>query len=71
MTRDDGGLQGERGRGRGRPKIDGSRRTVRGVRFDDEEEAMLEHLAIEFDLNITDVIRKSVRMYYKMMVKRL
>ena len=58
-------------RGRGRPLQEGSRRRVRGVRFDDEEEAMLEHLEIEFGMNLTDIIRKAVRLYYNMMIKRL
>lgn len=58
-------------RGRGRPLRDGARRRVRGVRFDDDEEAMLEHLEIEFGMSISDIIRKAVRIYYNMMVKRL
>lgn len=58
-------------RRRGRPLVNGARRKVRGVRFDDEEEAMLEHLEIEFDLNISEVIRKAVRFYYNYMIKRL
>lgn len=58
-------------RGRGRPLVDGSRRKIRSVRFDEEEESMLEHLEIEFGMSITDIIRKAVRVYYNVMSKRL
>lgn len=58
-------------RGRGRPLRDNARRKVRGVRFDEEEEVMLEHLEIEFGMSMSEIIRKAVRMYYNMMAKRL
>lgn len=58
-------------RGRGRPRYENARRMVRGVRFDGDEEAMLEHLEIEFGMNISDIIRKAVRFYYYHMVKKL
>jgi len=58
-------------RGRGRPRREDSRRTIRSVRFDDEEETMLEHLEIEFDMSITDILRKAVRFYYYHMLKKL
>lgn len=51
-------------RGRGRPKVDGSRRKVTSIRFDDEERGMLEHLEIETGMNATDIIRKALRLYY-------
>ena len=51
-------------RGRGRPRIEGSRRKVTCVRFDDEEKSMIEHLEIETGMNATDIIRKALRIYY-------
>ena len=59
------------GRGRGRPPVETSRRKIRGVRFDDDEEIMLKHLEIETGLSMTDIIRKAVRLYYNFTVKRL
>ena len=52
-------------RGRGRPKKDSSRRRVHTVRFDDEEETMLDHLGIESDDSKSDILRKALRTYYK------
>jgi hypothetical protein len=63
MTREDEEQQPKRGRGR--PKMDGSRRNAHTVRFDDEEEAMLGHLEIESDKNKSDILRKALRTYYK------
>lgn len=51
-------------RGRGRPRVEGSRRKVTCVRFDDEEKNMIEHLEIETGMNATDIIRKALRLYY-------
>lgn len=58
-------------RGRGRPPEVTSRRKIRGVRFDNDEEDMLRHLEIETGLNMTDIIRKAVRLYYNFTIKRL
>lgn len=58
-------------RGRGRPPIDGSRKNMHSIRFDDEEEAMIRHMEIEMDENISDIIRKSVRMFYNFKFGRL
>ena len=52
-------------RGRGRPKIDSSRRNAHTIRFNDEEEAMLAHLGVESDDNKSDILRKALRTYYK------
>lgn len=52
-------------RGRGRPKRDDSRRKVHTVRFDEDEEAMLDHLEIESDKSKSDILRKALRTYYK------
>ena len=51
-------------RGRGRPRVEGSRRKVTSIRFDDEEKNMIEHLEIETGMNTTDIIRKALRLYY-------
>ena len=51
-------------RGRGRPKVEGSRRKVTSIRFDDEEKGMIEHLEIETGMSTTDIIRKALRLYY-------
>ena len=58
-------------RGRGRPPIDSSRKNMHSIRFDDEEEAMIRHMEIEMDENISDIIRKSVRMFYNFKFGRL
>lgn len=51
---------------RGRPKIDGSRQNLHSVRFDEDEESMLNHLEVETDESKSDIIRKALRYYYKM-----
>lgn len=61
----------EEKRGRGRPKKNESRRKVTGVRFDEEEQAMLEHLEIETGMNMTEIVRKALRTYYPIQVKKL
>ena len=58
-------------RGRGRPRKGESRRKVTGVRFDDEEQAMIEHLEIETGMNMTEIVRKALRTYYPIQVKKL
>ena len=58
-------------RGRGRPPIDGARKNTHTVRFDEEEESMIRHMEIEMDENISDIIRKSVRMFYNFKFGRL
>lgn len=52
-------------RGRGRPKEEGARRNTHTLRLDDDDEAMLSHLEIESDDNKSDILRKALRMYYK------
>lgn len=58
-------------RGRGRPPLDSTRRNTHTVRFDDEEEAMIRHMEIEMDVNISDIIRKAIRMFYNFKFGRL
>lgn len=58
-------------RGRGRPRTDGARRKTTGIRFDDEERAMIEHLEIETGMNMTEIVRKALRTYYPIQVKKL
>lgn len=57
-------------RGRGRPKKDASRRNTHTVRFDDAEEAMLDHLEVESDDSISEIMRKALRTYYKIQSKK-
>lgn len=57
-------------RGRGRPKVDGARRNTHTVRFDDFEEAMLDHLSIESDDSKSDILRKALLTYYKIESKK-
>ena len=53
-------------RGRGRPPMKGdARKNTHTVRFDAEEEAMLNHLEIESDDNKSDIMRKALRTYYQ------
>lgn len=53
-------------RGRGRPPMKGDgRKNTHTVRFDVEEEAMLNHLEIESDDNKSDILRKALRTYYQ------
>lgn len=54
---------------KGRPIREDSRRKVHTVRFDDEEEAMLSHLEIESDDNKSNILRKALRMYYKIQAR--
>lgn len=61
----------EEKRGRGRPRTDGARRKISAIRFDDEERAMIEHLEIETGLNMTEIVRKALRTYYPIQVKKL
>lgn len=58
-------------RGRGRPPLDSTRRNTHTVRFDEEEEAMIRHMEIEMDVNISDIIRKAIRMFYNFKFGRL
>ena len=58
-------------RGRGRPIKDKSRRRFCGVRLDEEESEMLNHLEIEFGLNVSEIFRKALRMYYNFIISRL
>ena len=58
-------------RKRGRPLHDKARRKISGVRFDDEEQAMIEHLEIETGMNMTEIIRKAVRTYYPIQINKL
>lgn len=57
-------------RGRGRPKKSESRRNTHTVRFDDAEEAMLDHLEVESDDSISDIMRKALRTYYRIESKK-
>ena len=58
-------------RKRGRPPINSTRKSTHTVRFDDEEEAMIQHIEMEMDINISDIIRKSVRMFYNFKFRTL
>ena len=58
-------------RGRGRPKTGTARNKISAVRFDDEERAMIEHLEIETGMNMTEIIRKALRTYYPIQVRKL
>lgn len=55
---------------RGRPKKDGSRGNTHTIRFNDEEEAMLDHLGIESDDSKSDILRKALRTYYKIQSRK-
>lgn len=57
-------------RGRGRPKVNESRKNSHSVRFDDDEEAMLNHLEVESDDSKSDIIRKALRTYYQIRTKK-
>ena len=61
----------EEKRGRGRPREEGARRKIVGIRFDDEELAMIEHLEIETGESMTDIVRKAIRTYYPIRLSRL
>lgn len=60
----------EEKRGRGRPKKMESRKNTHTVRFDSEEESMLNHLGVESDDNISDIMRKALRTYYRIESKK-
>lgn len=57
-------------RGRGRPKKSESRKNTHTVRFDEEEEAMLNHLGVESEGNKSDILRKALRTYYRIESKK-
>ena len=57
-------------RGRGRPRLDGSRRNAHTIRFNDDDEAMLGHLEIESDMNKSDILREALRTYYKIQSRK-
>ena len=58
-------------RKRGRPPLDKARKNTHTVRFDEEEEMMIRHIEIETGINISDIIRKAVRMFYNLKVRGL
>ena len=58
-------------RGRGRPPIKKARKSTHTVRFDEEEEMMIRHIEIETGVNISEIIRKAVRMFYNFKVGRM
>lgn len=58
-------------RGRGRPPLDKARKNTHTVRFDEEEETMIRHIEIETGINISDIIRKAVRIFYNFKLGRL
>ena len=71
MTREEEKMQPKISRGRGRPKKVGEvRKNTHTVRFDNDEEAMLNHLGVESDDNISDILRKALRTYYKIESKK-
>ena len=52
-------------RGRGRPKKDESCRNVHSLRLDDDDESKLLHIIVEEGGNKSDIMRKALRLYYK------
>ena len=64
-------LDGKVVRGRGRPPIEKARKNAHTVRFDEEEEMMIKHIEIETGVNMSEIIRKAVRMFYNFKVGRL
>ena len=64
-------LDGKVVRGRGRPPIEKARKNAHTVRFDEEEEMMIRHIEIETGVNISEIIRKAVRVFYNFKVGRL
>ena len=64
-------LDGKVVRGRGRPPIEKTRKNAHTVRFDEEEEMMIRHIEIETGVNISEIIRKAVRMFYNFKVGRM
>ena len=58
-------------RGRGRPlKTGETRKNTHSVRFDDDEEAMLNHLEVESEDSKSDILRKALRRYYAIESKK-
>lgn len=58
-------------RGRGRPKKKGeTRKITHSFRFDEEEDAMLNHLEVESDDSKSEIIRKALRTYYRIQAKK-
>ena len=60
----------EEKRGRGRPRKNESRKNTHTVRFDDAEEAMLDHLGVELEGSKSDILREALRTYYKIQSKK-
>ena len=58
-------------RGRGRPPLNKARKNTHTVRFDEEEEMMIRHIEVETGVNISEIIRKAVRMFYNFRVGKL
>lgn len=58
-------------RKRGRPPLEKVRKNPHTVRFDEEEEAMIRHIEVETGINISDIVRKAVRMFYNFKFGRL
>ncbi len=58
-------------RKRGRPPLEKVRKNTHTVRFDEEEEAMIRHIEVETGINISDIVRKAVRMFYNFKFGRL
>ena len=58
-------------RKRGRPSLEKTRKNAHTVRFDEEEEAMIRHIEVETGINISDIVRKAVRMFYNFKFGRL
>lgn len=58
-------------RKRGRPPLEKVRKNAHTVRFDEEEEAMIRHIEVETGINISDIVRKAVRMFYNFKFGRL
>jgi len=65
------GLEDRMKRGRGRPPLNNTRKSTHTIRFDEEEEAMIRHIEVEMDINISDIIRKAVRMFYNFKFRKL
>lgn len=58
-------------RGRGRPPKEASKKRFCGVRLDDEETEMLNHLEIELGFSASEIFRNALKMYYNYMIRRL
>ena len=58
-------------RGRGRPKKAGETRKIsHSFRFNEEDDAMLNHLMVESDDSKSEIIRKALRTYYRIQAKK-